>query len=326
MEYSRSAGINEALLLETGLTAISKERTFDYFRNRIMIPLTDSTNRVIGFTGRDFSGSKDAPKYFNTQETALFKKSKTLFGLPFAKQLAKATGSMFLVEGNADVIKMHQLGIHNTVCSGGTALTPDQVEIHKKYVSCVIIIGDSDKAGQNAVARSAEMLLRAGLFVSIISLPVPEAKEKKNDPDSFFTSQDMFKEFEASHKTDYIIHYCKNNVPKNLDAHAQSNLVTFLSELISFLPASSHNTYLDELAKVRKPKKIWEDGLKKFKEEPEKDKTRKYYLPEGVDPAFYEKYGFYSYKGAYSFDTQKGDVKCSNFTLEPLFHVASYIN
>ena len=324
--YARSSGINEELMLEAGLVSFSKERTFDFFRNRIIFPITDETNRVIGFTGRDFSGSKDAPKYFNTPETSLYKKAKTLYGIAKAKHAAKEADVMYLVEGNADVLKMHQLGVINTVCTGGTALTEEQIQLIKKYASGVIIIGDSDKAGAAAVDRSGPMLMKAGLFVNIIPLPVPEDKGKKNDPDSFFTSREQFDEFQAANKVEFIIHHVRKADPRKLDAHFQSKIVEYACSLISCLPEGTHDVYIEKLSRIVKNKKIWTDGLKSFKKEPEREVKRNDHLPEHVDPKLYDKYGFYEDANCYYFNTNKGKLRLSNFTMEPLFHVASYIN
>lgn len=332
MNHAKETGINEKYLLELGLLNTSKERTFDYFRNRIIFPITDEMNRVIGFTGRDFSGHKDAPKYFNSPDSAIYKKGKTLYGLSRAKLTAKSTGNLYLVEGNADTLKMHEIGVTNTVCTGGTALTDDQIRLIKKHASSVTIIGDTDTAGKKAVDRSAEMLLKAGVFVNLVTLPDPVEGEKKQDPDSFFTSRKIFDEYETSHKVDYILNHVKQTAgKKKLDAFSKSKLVEFTCSLIASLPENTHEDYMEDLTQYIKPKKTWLDALKALKKEPEKTVKKREdipfdFLPEGVDPAHWIKYGFYEKDNSYTFNTQKGRYKLSNFKLEPMFHISSYIN
>ena len=323
--YARANGFNESLLLEAGLLSFSKERTFDYFRNRIIFPITDDTNRIIGFTGRDFSGRPETPKYFNTPETAIYKKGKTLFGLGKAKYAAKQTGSLYLVEGNADAIKMHQLGLFNTVATGGTALTGDQILLIKKYASGVTLIGDTDQAGRNAVERSGELLIKAGVFVHLLTLPLEE--NKKHDPDSFFTSRKQFDEYEAKHKTDFIIDYVTRNKALKNDAHLFSKIVDYTCALISALPESTHEVYIEQVSKLMKPRKIWQDGMKALKKTPESDnRNTNSDIPDDVDLAEYNKYGFYAHNNCYTFNTNKGRIQGSNFVMEPLFHVASVLN
>jgi DNA primase catalytic core len=322
--YARANGFNESLLLEAGLLSFSKDRTFDYFRNRIIFPITDETNRIIGFTGRDFSGKPESPKYFNSPETILYKKGKSLYGIGKAKYQAKETGSFYLVEGNADVIKMHHLGLVNTVATGGTALTDDQIRLIKKYATSVTIIGDTDKAGKIAVERSGELLIKAGVFVHLLTLPTEE--NRKHDPDSFFISREQFDEFEAANKTDFIISYVTRNKALKDDAHMFSKIVDHTCTLISSLPESTHEVYIDQVSKLMKPRKIWQDGMKALKKETEPEKQRSSFIPEHVNLEEYNKYGFYADKNCYHFNTNKGIVKGSNFIMEPLFHIASVLN
>lgn len=145
---------------------------YDRFRDRIMFPIFDILGRVIGYSARVAPGGDESQaKYINTPETPVYHKSRALYGLFSAKQAMKQTGTTVIVEGNMDVIAMHQAGIGNTVAVSGTALTPEQLVIMKRYGNEVRLFFDMDGAGQKAARKSAELALEKELSVSVIALP-----------------------------------------------------------------------------------------------------------------------------------------------------------
>ncbi|MEI7983260.1 MAG: DNA primase, partial [Bacteroidota bacterium] len=257
--WAKDKGIKEDILIETGLLSESKGKRFDYFRNRIIFPIFNAGGRIVGFTGRDFSGNKDAPKYFNTRQTDVFTKGKNLYGLHLASKSIKEKGFAYLVEGNADVIRLHQCGLINTVGSGGTSLTTDQITELKRYAGSVTLIGDSDKPGQAAVVKNGKMIIEAGMFCNVIPLP---DDEEKQDPDSFFTDGKQFEVFAAKHLQDYVIWQANSQREKCNSLDVKSNLIDELSYLITRLPVSSHGIYTEQLSKIIKPKKAWEDRIR----------------------------------------------------------------
>ena len=183
LRWGERQGYGADLLEKAGLVCRKEdtERRYDRFRRRLMFPITDVQGRVIGFSGRLVdSADSDGAKYVNSPETAIFKKGKVLYGLDKARAAALEAKSMILCEGQLDVIACHANGIQNVVAPQGTALTTDHARILKRYVSEVVLCFDSDDAGQNAVHRSANDILRFGLAVRVTSLPLPY------DPDSFF--------------------------------------------------------------------------------------------------------------------------------------------
>ena len=151
------------------------KRPYDYFRNRIMFPIIDPAGDVIAFGGRVMDNS--VPKYLNTSDTPAFRKSRNLYALNFARK--HCAESMILCEGYMDVIALHGAGFENAVATLGTALTPEQARIMKRYTKKVIISYDADEAGQRAASRAFELLNEAGLQTGL--LKVPDAK----DPDEF---------------------------------------------------------------------------------------------------------------------------------------------
>ncbi len=150
---------------------------YDRFRNRIMFPICDLSGHVIGFGGRVMDDTP--PKYLNSSETPLFSKGKTLFALDRAREAATRAKSLILVEGYFDAVALHQAGIRQVAATLGTALTPDHVQMIRRFVGQVILLFDPDNAGVNAALRALDLFANSGLDVRVISLP------KGHDPDTF---------------------------------------------------------------------------------------------------------------------------------------------
>lgn len=158
---------------------------YDRFRDRIMFPIQDILGRVIGYSARVAPGGDETQaKYINTPETPLYHKSRALYGLYLAKQAMKHAGATVVVEGNMDVIAMHQAGIGNTVAVSGTALTDEQLAMMKRYGNEVRLFFDMDEAGQKAARKSAQAALGKEFLVHIIALPVGKdaADMGRDDP------------------------------------------------------------------------------------------------------------------------------------------------
>ena len=176
LHYLKGRGYNEEELLESGLVRRSeKGNLYNLFRHRMITPIIDLRGNVIAFGGRVLDDSK--PKYINSPETVVYKKSRTLFALNIAKR--STSRRYILSEGYMDVISMHQAGFDTAVCACGTALTPEQVKLIGEYADEVILSYDSDEAGQKAAARSLELFAPSPARVSVLN--IPGAK----DPDEF---------------------------------------------------------------------------------------------------------------------------------------------
>lgn len=168
----------DELLIEARL-ANRKEgsrSTFDWFRNRLMIPLLAPGGGVLGFGARALGDEQ--PKYLNSPESPVYHKGQFLFGLEQARRAVKADGELVVVEGYFDVIAMHQAGVGNTVATSGTALTADHAHALRRLVRGVALTYDGDAAGQQAMLRSLGVLLAEGLDVVVVDLPAGE------DPDT----------------------------------------------------------------------------------------------------------------------------------------------
>ena len=321
IKYAKSNGCKEEYLFECGLVREKKDKSYyDYFRNRLMFPIFDKYNRVIAFTGRDMSNEENTAKYLNSPDTPLFNKGKVLYGLNFARNAMREKGYVHLVEGHADCIKLHMIGKYNTVASGGTALTVDQLVEIKKICNSVTEIYDNDKAGKMAAERSGELIIQSGMYCNIVELPSEDGK--KNDPDSFFTDDKQFDEFVGKHIADFIIWYASSRKEKTKNPDLKSKLIDKVCGWIVKLPETGHDLYIEQLSQMVKPKKVWESKLKSLlKDEVKEEKV--FQIPKHVSLNDFERFGFYEEMNCYFFKTGQGVKQGSNFTLEPLFHIPS---
>lgn len=152
---------------------------YDLYRNRVIFPLIGVSGKLLGFAGRKMSSADPAPKYVNSPETELYKKSDFLYGIFQAKNAIKKHDKVYLTEGYTDVITLHQAGIENAVASSGTALTPNQIKLIRRFTQNVTVVYDGDTAGIKASLRGIDLLLSDDLNVRVVSLPEGE------DPDSY---------------------------------------------------------------------------------------------------------------------------------------------
>ena len=179
--HLKSLGFSEHELVAANLAVQrrSGNGVFDRFTNRVMFPIIDLRGNVIAFGGRIMTDQK--PKYLNTSDTPVFKKSENLFSLNNAKNAG--TRTLMLCEGYMDVIAVNQAGFQNAVATLGTALTGEQASLMKRYADEVIICYDADEAGQKATARAIPILRGAGLLVRVLTIP------NGKDPDEFIKSK-----------------------------------------------------------------------------------------------------------------------------------------
>jgi DNA primase len=187
-------------LEETGLTIVKENKTFDRFKGRVMFPIHSMSGRVLGFGGRILAQDKKAAKYLNSPESAVYNKSKVLYGLYFAKQAIAKEDNCYLVEGYTDVIQMHQSGISNVVSSSGTALTPDQIRLINRLTKNITVLFDGDAAGLRASLRGIDLILEQGMNVRVCTFPEGE------DPDSFArqNTADDIKDYLENQSQDFI--------------------------------------------------------------------------------------------------------------------------
>ncbi len=177
-----SKGISTELQLKSGLVRQYDGRVVDYFRNRLMVPIARESGAVIAFGGRALDEGQQ-PKYLNSPETAIYTKSRTLYGLDTAKSAIRSQNYCVVVEGYFDLAQVWQAGIHNVAAPCGTALTSTQARTLKRFTSKVVLSFDPDNAGRTAAARSSELLVAEGFQVNVALLPAGD------DPDVFIRKQ-----------------------------------------------------------------------------------------------------------------------------------------
>lgn len=170
-KFLKSKGFKDQEMIKAGLVTERYRRLGDMFRGRMMVPLFDSTGRVVGFTARILSNDKDAPKYINTPATLLYDKGRQVYGLHLAKESIRKNGFSVVVEGNLDVIASHQAGVHNVVGAAGTALTEFHLKDLSRFAGDIRFAFDADRAGINATERAIPLAQKIGVNVSIITIP-----------------------------------------------------------------------------------------------------------------------------------------------------------
>lgn len=172
-EALEGQGYTSTELLLAGLIKQTEggKQPYDVFRDRIMFPMADPSGRVVAFSGRLLSKDSEAPKYVNSPETPLYKKSELLYGYDKAKTGIRTLGFSLIVEGQFDVVMSHQAGYNNTVAVSGTALTPHHVQLLERLSDKVVLALDADRAGIAAMKKGAQVMLGRGLDVKVAPLP-----------------------------------------------------------------------------------------------------------------------------------------------------------
>lgn len=216
---------NEIIAANLGVQRRNGKGIYDRFTNRVMFPIIDLRGNVIAFGGRIMTDEK--PKYLNTSDTPVFKKSANLFSLNYAKNAG--TRTLILCEGYMDVIALNQAGFSNAVATLGTALTSEQAMLIKRYADEVIICYDSDEAGQKATARAIPILRNAGLLIRVLNIP------NGKDPDEFIRSkgEDGFAAFKA------IIDKSGNDIEYHLQKLRLENNIETTDGKVAYLESAS---------------------------------------------------------------------------------------
>ncbi len=270
VDAMRQKGYTDQELRDADLVGEKNGRIYDRFRNRLMFPIIDVRGNVIGFGGRVLDDSK--PKYLNSNETVIFNKRKNLFGLNLAKKTKQPY--IILVEGNIDVVALHQYGFDNAVASLGTSLTEEQVTLLTRYTEQVVLTYDSDEAGLRAAQRAIPMLEKAGIRVKV--LQIKDAK----DPDEFLKKfgADKFKLLleESSNRVEYQL----NAIRSKYDLRVDDQKIRFVqeaAELICTLDSSvKREVYSGRIAEAAgiTPESMQMEVTKAFKRRVAKEKKK----------------------------------------------------
>lgn len=225
--YLMSKGFEKEELRQGFLAGVSQKtgNLFDYFRNRIMFPIFDLSGNVIAFGGRIIGDGE--PKYLNSSDTPVFKKSRNLYALNHAKN--NTDSSLILCEGYMDVVALQQAGFVNAVATLGTALTSEQTRIISRYAQTVYLCYDSDDAGQRATKRAIDMLGEVGLKVKVVKV------EGAKDPDEYIKKYGKSSFDKLLHSSDGHIEYALSNISSKYDLSVPEQKLSFVSDACTML-------------------------------------------------------------------------------------------
>ena len=217
---------------------------FDFFRDRVMFPIINERGEVIAFSGRVLTSGAEGRKYINTPDTPAYNKSRALYGIHIAKRTKE--DFLILVEGNMDVVALHQAGFDNAIATCGTALTPHQAQIIRKTVAKVVVCFDQDDAGKKATDRAIDILSQADIEVRVLRLPPvrgargeilvdANGKPLKDDPDSFIrrNGADAFRQLLQKPPSD--TEYKLSSIKSAFDLNTDDGRIGYLKEAAKYL-------------------------------------------------------------------------------------------
>lgn len=223
VDFAKKQGFTQKEIQQAGLT---NRFGGDMFRGRLMVPLQDQQGKVVGFTARLLADDPQAPKYINTPQTALYDKSRHVFGLHLAKEAIRKTKFVVLAEGNLDVIASHQAGVKQCVATAGTALTEQQLKALKRFTGDVRLSFDADRAGIAATERAIPIASKVGVRLSIIT--IPDGK----DPDELIR-QDKSKWEQAVNAPEYALDWLIGHYQKELDLSKPTDKLVFSDTVLT---------------------------------------------------------------------------------------------
>ena len=249
-QAAKAQGYKDEYLLETGLCSQWEDGSLhDRFYDRVIFPIHSVSGRVIAFGGRTLLKEKSdkIAKYVNSKESEIYVKSRSLYGIWFAKQEIARQDRCYLMEGYLDVLSMHQSGILNCVASSGTSLTEEQIRIIKKFTENITIMYDGDAAGLHAAIRAIGMILKEGMNPRVVFLP------DGDDPDSYSRKHTLeeIREFIDTHeqdgiafKTDLLLSEAGDDPLK------KANLINEIADTVADIPdAIKRQVYVDTVAR-----------------------------------------------------------------------------
>jgi len=244
-QSAKDAGYNVDLLKQVRLT---NDYDKDFFRERVMFSIHNLSGKPIAFAGRTLKTDKKTPKYVNSPETALYIKSKILYGIFHAKRAIRSLDECILVEGYTDVISLSQAGIENVVASSGTALTEDQIRLVKRFTSNIKLLYDGDAAGIKAASRGLDLALSQDLNVQVVPLPEGE------DPDSLVQKlgSTKFAEYLSQFGEDFILFKTKRLIEESKNDPVQkAKSISDIVSSISIIPDPiKRSVYIKECAQL----------------------------------------------------------------------------
>lgn len=287
---------------KAGLIKKGEKGYYDVFQNRVIIPIQNRSGALVAFTARNVQENSPYPKYFNSSDK-VYNKSEHFFGLNHAFKFIQKEDFVYLVEGNFDVIQLHNKGLKNAIAQGGTTLSHSQLNLLKQVTNKVCIVPDNDEAGLNALFKNVNQLLNNGFYVYVL---FPEKKDADEDLRSGVDIE-KWKERKEDFITDFLLKECiKNGKKSPIDLIEQIQKLGETLELVQ--DSVLRNTYYDIC------KKSWKEFGKNYKLKPSKKQVK--------ETKQEKNYGFIEKNGCYVVLQKEGEeIPISNFTMEPLFFI-----
>lgn len=246
-EYKKDELLRAGLIKQTD----SGKEPFDVFRDRIVFPMSDASGKVVAFSGRILHPDDRAPKYVNSPETVLYKKSELLFGYDKAKEGIRKLQFSLIVEGQFDVVMCHQAGYTNTVAVSGTALTLHHVQLLERMSDKVVLALDADRAGMNAMKKGAEVMLGRGLDVKVAELPLG-----KDPADLIHADAHEFKRVIGTsvHIIEFLLHVLRREIAddRSFKLKAQQEIYPFILLLPSRVDQDHFEQIVADVTKTAK--------------------------------------------------------------------------
>lgn len=238
-KYAQKEALSLPLLQSMGLLKHSDKthQEFDFFRGRIMIPIRNKYNRIIGYTARTMSNDENTPKYLNTSNNVLYQKSNSIFGIEQAWPAAAKEGRFYLVEGAPDVLRLQSIGIDNAVASLGSYWTSQQLDLLKRYATTLCFLPDADRhnisehygTGIKKVMMTGRNAMAAGFKVVVREIPLG-ADGQKNDPDSYCKNERIFNELPEE---DFVIWYADKRILDAGDAEVSISIIDDIANVVA---------------------------------------------------------------------------------------------
>lgn len=328
LNWAKDKGISTDLLLELGLIVRGKKGNalYDFYFDRLIIPIKSQTNQVLGFTARNFSGEK--PKYLNSKDSEIFHKDEIIFGINQAFRAAAKDELFYLVEGAPDVMRLQSIGIYNAIAPLGSAWSVKQFEKLRRFNPTLCFIPDIDKpkagdlfgAGINAVIKAGIIAHNAGFRVIVKEID----SEEEVDPDSYIHSPSILEEIP---KEDFIFWYAEKLLIGKQTASERAEVMRTIAKHLAVVQDK-------ELLKIliRRLAKLFGTSpsmLENATNEAVKGNVEKKSSSGGrmLDQELYQKFGFYERNHCYfALGKENNEQQWSNFTLEPLFHIKDQLN
>ena len=325
VQFAQDSNIPQNVLLDMGSLRKSERNgdLYSFFRERVMIPIRDRFGRIIGYTARYIGDKEETAKYLNSVSSLLYSKENTIFGIHVALRAATRENKFYLVEGAPDVLRLHLIGVNNTIASLGSEWTEKQLTQLKRFSRNLCFLPDADPAkdgelygtGIKAVIKNAIKAFEMGFNITVKEIPLADGN-KKNDPDSYCTSKAILDKLEEE---DFILWYAKKLDVKNASQEQKSQMVMTISSLVAKIEDEVKQSMLiDMLVKTLPGRSLWKNAIRTAKKRITEEKLKK----ESLSLDMIEQYGFQEQNHCYFSVGEDGKRRqWSNFTMKPLFHI-----